>query len=46
MAKKKTAKKSKAKHPMPKNGRCPSGFHKGKTAKTKGKCVKSAKKRN
>lgn len=39
MAKKK-AKKRMPKHPAPKKGRCPSGYHKGKTAKTKGKCVK------
>lgn len=37
--------KRRAKNPMPKKGKCPSGYHKGKTKKTKGKCVRSTKKR-
>ena len=34
-----------AKHPKPKKNRCPPGYHKGKTKKTKGKCVKTKKKK-
>lgn len=41
----KRKKRSKAKHPAMKKGKCPSGFHKGKTKKTKKKCVKSVKKK-
>ena len=41
MGKRGRKKKTRAKHPTPKKGRCPTGYHKGKTKKTKGKCVKS-----
>jgi hypothetical protein len=37
----KRRKKRMPKHPKPKKGRCPRGYHKGKTKKTRGKCVKS-----
>jgi len=33
-------KKKIPKHPRPIKGRCPPGYHKGKTKKTKGKCVR------
>ena len=39
------ARKRKAKHPKPVKGRCPKGYHKGKTKKTKGKCVRSTKRK-
>lgn len=35
----------KAKHPAMKKGKCPTGYHKGKTKKTKSKCVRSTKKK-
>jgi len=38
-------KKGRAKRPAMKKGKCPSGYHKGKTNKTKGKCVRSTKKK-
>lgn len=38
------AKRKGKRAPMVK-GKCPSGYHKGKTKKTKGKCVKSTKKK-
>ncbi len=38
--------KRKAKHPKKVKGRCPPGYHSGKTKKTKGKCVRSTKKKS
>jgi len=37
--------KRRAKHPRLVRGKCPRGYHKGKTKKTRGKCVRSTKKR-
>lgn len=42
---KKRKKKKMAKHPKKVKGRCPPGFHSGKTKKTKDKCVRSTKKK-
>ena len=43
MAKRK--KKRMAKHPRPVKGKCPPGYHKGKTKKTKDVCVRTTKRK-